>query len=68
MHQQQTAFGNIEGKEEIACHEQFLLYLQCFLLCQKIVSPFVNIFDIISLLAAEWEEPKIGSPARVAQR
>ena len=48
------------GKEEIARNEQFLLFLQCFLLNQKIVSPFVNVFDIISLFAAELEEPKIG--------
>ena len=48
------------GKEEIARNEQFLLFPQCFLLNQKIVSPFVNIFDIISLFAAELEEPKIG--------
>ena len=27
---------------------------------RKIISPFVNIFDIISLFAAELEEPKIG--------
>ena len=60
MHQQQTAFENIFGKEEIACNEQFLLFSQCFLLNQKIVSAFVNIFDIISLFAAELEEPKIG--------
>ena len=59
-HQQQTAFENIEGKEEIARNEQFLLFPQCFLLNQKIVSPFVNIFDIISLFVAELEEPKIG--------
>ena len=60
MHQQQTAFENIVGKEEIACNEQFLLFQQCFLLNQKIVSPFVNIFDIISLFAAELEASKIG--------
>ena len=60
MHQQQTAFENIVGKEEIAHNEQFLLFPQCFLLNQKIVfSPFVNIYDIISLFAAELEEPKI---------
>ena len=59
MHQQQTAFENIVGKEEIACNEQFLLFPQCFLLNQKIVSPFINISDIISLFAAELEEPKI---------
>ena len=41
-------------------NEQFLLFPQCFLLNQKIVSPFVNIYDIISLFAAELEEPKIG--------
>ena len=59
MHQQQTAFENIVGKEEIAHNEQFLLFPQCFLLNQIIVSPFVHIFDIISLLAAELDEPKI---------
>ena len=59
-HQQQTAFENIVGKEEIARNEQFLLFPQCFLFKQKIVSPFVNVFDIISLFAAEFEEPKNG--------
>ena len=48
------------GKEEIARDEQFLLFPQCFLINQIIVSPFVNIFDIISLFAAELQEPKIG--------
>ena len=48
------------GKEEIACYEQFLLFLQCFLLNQIIVSQFVHIFDIISWFAAELEEPEIG--------
>ena len=57
MHQQQTAFENTVVKEEIARNEQFLLFPQCFLLNQKIVSPFVNIFDIIYLFAAELEEP-----------
>ena len=60
MHQKQTAFESIEGKEEIARNEQFLLFPQCFLLNQKIVCPFVNIFDIISLFASELKEPKIG--------
>ena len=59
-HQQQRAFEDIVGKEEIARYEQFLLFPQCFLLNQKIVSPFVNIFNIISLFAAELVEPKIG--------
>ena len=48
------------GKEEIARKEQFLLFPQFFLLNQKIVSPFFNSFDIISLFAAQLEEPKIG--------
>ena len=52
MLHQQTAFENIVGKEEIACNEQFLLFPQCFLLNHKIASPFVSIFDIISLFAA----------------
>ena len=59
MYQQQIAFENNVGNEEIACNEQFLLFLQCFLLNQKIVSPFVSIFNI-SLFADELEEPKIG--------
>ena len=60
MHQQQTAFENIVGKENIARNEQLLLFPQCFLSNQKIISPFVNIYDIISLFTAELEEPKIG--------
>ena len=48
------------GKEEIARNKQFLLFPQCFLLNQKVVSPSVNIFDITSLFAAELEEPEIG--------
>ena len=60
MHQQQTACDNIVGKGEIARNEQFLLFPQRFLFNQIIVSPFVHIFDIISLFAAESEEPEIG--------
>ena len=61
MHQQQTTFENIEGKGEIAHNcSQFLLFPQCFLLNQITVSPFVQIFEIISLFAAEFEESKIG--------
>ena len=58
MHQQQSAFENIVGKGEIAHKKQFFLFSQCFLLNQITVSPFVHIFDIISLFAAELEEPK----------
>ena len=46
--------------EQKTLNEQFLLFPQRFLLNQKIVFPFVNIFDILSLFAAELEEPKIG--------
>ena len=58
MHQQQTAFENIVGKEEIAHNEQFLLFQKCFLLNQVIIFPVVHIFDIISLFAAEMVEQK----------
>ena len=58
MHQQQTAFENIVGKEEIAHKEQFL-FPQCFQLSHITVSPFVHIFDIISLFTIELEEPII---------
>ena len=53
-HQQQTAFETLWEKEKL------LLSPLCFLLKQIIVSPFVHIFAIISLFAAELEEPKIG--------
>ena len=59
-HQEQTTFENILGNGEIARNEQFLLFPQCFLLKQIIVSPFVHIVAIISLFAAELEEPRIG--------
>ena len=59
-HQQQTAFENNVGKEEIARNEQFLLFPQCFLLNKKTVSPFISIYDITSLFAAESEKPKVG--------
>ena len=49
------------GKGEIALYEQFLLFPQCFLLNQVIVSPFVH---IISLFAAELGEPRIGVSAK----
>ena len=64
-HQQLTAVENIVGKGEIACNERFLLFPQFFLLNQITVSPFVHIFDIISLLAAALEEPKIGRAGKV---
>ena len=54
MHQQHAAFENV------AHNEQFLLFPQCFLLDQIIVSPFVHNLDIISLFTTEFEEPKIG--------
>ena len=57
--QKQTAFENIVGKEDIARNEQFLLFQQCFLPSQIIVSPFIHIFDIIYLFAAELVEPNI---------
>ena len=59
MHQQQAAFENILGKGEIARNNQFLLFPQCFLLNQINESLVVHIFDIMSLFAAELEEPKI---------
>ena len=59
-HQHSNSFKNIVGKGEIARNEQFLLFPQCFLLNQIIVSPLVHVFDIISLFAAELEDPKIG--------
>ena len=60
MHQQLTAYENIVEKGEIARNKQFLFFLQCFLLNQIIVSPFVHSLYIISSFAAEFEEPKIG--------
>ena len=63
-HQQQTAFENIRDIGEIACNEKFLLFPQCSLLNWIIVFPFVHIFYVISLFAAEFEKPKIGISGR----
>ena len=57
-HQQQTAY--IKRKREIARNEQFLLFPRCFLLNQVIVSLIRQYFLILSLFAAELEDPKIG--------
>ena len=38
----------------------FFFFHNVFYSVRKIVSPFINIFDIISLFAAELEQPKIG--------
>ena len=62
--QQQPAFQNIVGKGEIARNKPFLLFPQCYLLKQIILSPFVHIFAILSLFAAGLEEPKIGIRGR----
>ena len=51
---------NIAGKGETASKKQFLLFPQCFLHDQITVSPFVHSSDIISLFAAEFQEPNIG--------
>ena len=59
-----TAFENVAGKGEIALNEQFLLFPQCFILNQIIIYQFVHIFCIISLFAAELQEPKIGISGR----
>ena len=59
-HQQKTVFENIVGKGEIAPNEEFLLFPQCFLFIQIIVFQFDHIFEIISLFAAVFKEPKIG--------
>ena len=53
-HQQLAAFRN----------ERFPLLPQCFLLNQIIVSPLVYIFVVISLSAAEFEEPKTGTSGK----
>ena len=63
-HQQQTVFENIVGKGEIARNQQFLLFPHGFQLNQITVSPFVHIFNIISLFAVEFEEPKIGTSGK----
>ena len=56
MHQQQTAFENIVGKEEIACNNAFPTMLSTQ---SDNCIPFVHNFDIISLYSAESEESKI---------
>ena len=59
MHQQQTAFENIVGQEEIAYNEQFLLFPQRFLLNQIIV-PNLSMFLTSYLhLQPDWKSSKL---------
>ena len=59
MHEQQTGFENIVGKEEIAHNEQFLLFPPCFLLDQIIV-PSLSIFLTSCIyLLPNWKSPKL---------
>ena len=60
MHQQQTAFENIVGKEEIPRNEQFSPFPTMFSTHSDNCIPIVHISEIISLLAAELKKPKIG--------
>ena len=60
MLQLQTAFENIMEKGEIARNERFLLFPQRFQINQITISPFVHLFDIISLYAIDLEQPIIG--------
>ena len=46
-------------KKKLLIMSNFFFFPQCFLLSKNIVSPFVNNSDIISLFAAESEEPKL---------
>ena len=52
-------FENIMGKVESVVNRHFLLFPQCFLFNQITVSPFVHIFDLVSLFAAVFEEAEI---------
>ena len=47
------------GKEEIAHDEQFLLFPQCFLLNQIIVSPFAIFFTSYLCLLLNWKSLKL---------
>ena len=60
MHQQQTAFENIVGKEEIARNEQFSSFPTMFSSQSENCIPTCQYFNIISLFVADLEMPKIG--------
>ena len=53
------SFENIAGKEEIACNEQFLLFPQCFLLNQVIVSQLAIFLTSYLYLLLNWKSPKL---------
>ena len=59
MHQQQTAFENIMGKEETACKKQFILFPQCFLHNQIIVPHLSIILTSNFNLLLKWKNPKL---------
>ena len=56
MHQQQTAFENIVGKEKIAGKEQFLL----FALLNQIIVPHLSLFlTLYFYLLLNLKDPKL---------
>ena len=59
MHQQQTAFENIVGKEEIAHKEQFLLFPQCFSINQIIAPHFFIFLTSYFYLLLNSKSPKL---------
>ena len=60
MHQQQTAFENIAGKEGNCSLRAISPFPTMSSTQSDSCTPFVHIFDIIFLFAAQLEEPKIG--------
>ena len=51
MHQQQTAFENIVGKEEMARNDQLLLFPQCFLRNEQLLL-FPQCFLLYQIIVA----------------
>ena len=61
-HQQQTAFENIVGIEEIARKEQFLLFPQCFFFFftqSENCIPIYQLFLTYLYLVLNWKSPKL---------
>ena len=64
MHPKQTAFENITRKQEIAHNEHFFSFPTMFSTQSENCIPISQYFDIVSLFAAEVEEPKIGTSGK----
>ena len=65
MHQQQTAFENLQGKEEIARNEQFLLFPQRFYSIRKLYTHLSIFMTPCLYVLPNQKSPKLACEVKI---